>query len=173
MYLLRASCQKSAREAISALVPPVAGWDIDTQITRALKGVIIRYGCCSFLAELLVRQVRSGPKLPRMDAGILQISDLNDCKLYARAHLQMHILDSNFIVDVVERLPFNFKKQYTYLHNNLFDSFKQFLNRKLQVVRTTFADQFLCSSDRGKRIDLCKRLKYITQMSKLKPGLRL
>ena len=150
MDLLRASCQEGAREAISALVPPVPGWDIDTQITRALEGLRLRYGCCSFLAEPLVRQIRSGAKLPRMDAGTLEklISDLNDCELYARAHQQMHSLDSNFIVDVGERLPYNFKKQYTYfLHDNFgsteqpsFDSFKQFLNRELQVVKTTFAE---------------------------------
>ena len=88
MDLLHASCQEGAREAISALVPHVPGWDIDTQITRALEGLRLRYGCCSFLAEPLVRQVRSGPKLPHMDAGTLEklISDLNDCELYARAH---------------------------------------------------------------------------------------
>ena len=112
MDLLRASCQEGAREGISALVPPVTSWDIDTQITRALEGLRLRYGCCSFLAEPLVRQFRSGPKLSRMDAGTLEkvISILNDCELYARAHKQMHNLDSNFIDDVVERLPFKFKK---------------------------------------------------------------
>ena len=169
MDLLRASCQEGAREAISALVPPVPGWDIDTQITRALEGLRLRYGCCSFLAEPLVRQIRSGAKLPRMDAGTLEklISDLNDCELYARAHQQMHSLDSNFIVDVGERLPYNFKKQYTYfLHDNFgsteqpsFDSFKQFLNRELQVVKTTFAERFLCSSDRGEKNRSTQRAK--------------
>ena len=167
--LLRASCQEGAREAISALVPPVPGWDIDTQITRALEGLRLRYGCCSFLAEPLVRQIRSGAKLPRMDARTLEklISDLNDCELYARAHQQMHSLDSNFIVDVDERLPYNFKKQYTYfLHDNFgsteqpsFDSFKQFLNRELQVVKTTFAERFLCSSDRGEKNRSTQRAK--------------
>ena len=169
MDLLRASCQEGAREAISALVPPVPGWDIDTQITRALEGLRLRYGCCSFLAEPLVRQIRSGAKLPRMDAGTLEklISDLNDCELYARAHQQMHSLDSNFIVDVGERFPYNFKKQYTYfLHDNFgsteqpsFDSFKQFLNRELQVVKTTFAERFLCSSDRGEKNRSTQRAK--------------
>ena len=169
MNLLRASCQEGAREAISALVPPVPGWDIDTQITRALEGLRLRYGCCSFLAEPLVRQIRSGAKLPRMDAGTLEklISDLNDCELYARAHQQMHSLDSNFIVDVGERLPYNFKKQYTYfLHDNFgsteqpsFDSFKQFLNRELQVVKTTFAERFFCSSDRGEKNRSTQRAK--------------
>ena len=169
MDLLRASCQEGAREAISALVPPVPGWDIDTQITRALEGLRLRYGCCSFLAEPLVRQIRSGAKLPRMDAGTLEklISDLNDCELYARAHQQMHSLDSNFIVDVGERLPYNFKKQYTYfLHDNFgsteqpsFYSFKQFLNRELQVVKTTFAERFLCSSDRGEKNRSTQRAK--------------
>ena len=169
MDLLRASCQEGAREAISALVPPVPGWDMDTQITRALEGLRLRYGCCSFLAEPLVRQIRSGAKLPRMDAGTLEklISDLNDCELYARAHQQMHSLDSNFIVDVGERLPYNFKKQYTYfLHDNFgsteqpsFDSFKQFLNRELQVVKTTFAERFLCSSDRGEKNRSTQRAK--------------
>ena len=169
MDLLRASCQEGAREAISALVPPVPGWDIDTQITRALEGLRLRYGCCSFLAEPLVRQIRSGAKLPRMDAGTLEklISDLNDCELYARAHQQMHSLESNFIVDVGERLPYNFKKQYTnFLHDNFgsteqpsFDSFKQFLNRELQVVKTTFAERFLCSSDRGEKNRSTQRAK--------------
>ena len=169
MDLLRASCQEGAREAISALVPPVPGWDIDTQITRALEGLRLRYGCCSFLAEPLVRQIRSGAKLPRMDAGTLEklISDLNDCELYARAHQQMHSLDSNFIVDVGERLPYNFKKQYTYfLHDNFgstkqpsFDSFKQFLNRELQVVKTTFAERFLCSYDRREKNRSTQRAK--------------
>ena len=169
MDLLRASCQEGAREAISALVPPVPGWDIDTQITRALEGFRLCYGCCSFLAEPLVRQVRSGAKLPRTDAGTLEklISDLNDCELYARAHQQMHSLDNKFIVDVGERLPYNFKKQYTYfLHDNFgsteqpsFDSFKQFLSRELQVVKTTFAERFLCSSDRGERNRSTQRAK--------------
>ena len=165
MDLLRASCQ----EGISALVPPVPGLEIDTQITRSLEGLRLRYGCCSFLAEPLVRQVRSGAKLPRMNAGTLDklISDLNDCELYARAHQQMHSLDSSFIVDVGERLPYNFKKQYTYfLQNNFgsteqpsFDFFKQFLNRELQAVKTTFAERFLCSSDRGERNRSTQRAK--------------
>ena len=34
MDLLRASCQDQAREAISALVPPVPGWDVNAQINR-------------------------------------------------------------------------------------------------------------------------------------------
>ena len=79
----------------------------------------------------------------------------------------MHSLNSNFIVDVGERLPFNFKKQYTYfLHDNFgsteqpsFDSFKQFLNRELQVVKTTFAERFLCSSDRGEKNRSIQRAK--------------
>ena len=39
MDLLRASCQDQAREAVSALVPPVPGWDVNTQIKRALEGL--------------------------------------------------------------------------------------------------------------------------------------
>ena len=39
MDLLRASCQEQAREAKSALVPPVPGWDVETQIERALDGL--------------------------------------------------------------------------------------------------------------------------------------
>ena len=169
MDLLRTSCQEGAREAISALVPSVPGWDIDTQITRALKGLKLRCGCCSFLAEPLVRQVRSGAKLPRMDAGSLEklISDLNDCELYARDHQQMYSLDSNFIVDVGKRFPYNFKKQYIYfLHDNFgsteqpsIDSFKPFLNRELQVVKTTFAERFLCSSDTGEKNRSTQRTK--------------
>ena len=84
---------------------------------------------------------------------------LNDCELYARAHKQLHNLDSNFIVDVGEQLSFDIKKQYIYfLHDNFgsteqpsFDSFKQFLNRKLQIVKTTFAERFLCSPDREEK----------------------
>ena len=162
MDLLRASCQQSAREAISALVPPVPGWSMDTQIQRALEGLRLRCGCCSFLSEPLVKEVRTGPKISRIDSKTLEklISELNDCELYARAHKQTHSLDSNFIIDVGERLPFHFKKQYTYfLQDNYgsteqpsFDSFKQFLNRELHVVKTTFAERFLCSSfEQGNR----------------------
>ena len=39
MDFLRASCQDEAREAVSALVPPVPGWDVDTQVKRALEGL--------------------------------------------------------------------------------------------------------------------------------------
>ena len=65
---------------------------------------------------------------------------------------------SNFSVNVGMwvQLPFNFKKQYTYfLHDNFgstkqpsFDSFKEFLNREMQVVKTNFGQQFLCSYNR-------------------------
>ena len=79
----------------------------------------------------------------------------------------MHNLNSNFIVHVDERLSFNFKKQYTYfLHDNFgiteqpsFDSFKQFLSRELQVVKTTFAERFLCSFDRGEKNRCTQRAK--------------
>ena len=104
MGLLHASCQKGARDAILALVLPVPGWDIDTQIMQALEGLRLCYECCSFLAEPLVRQVCSGAKLPYVDAGTIEklISNLINCELYARVHQQMHSLDSNFIIDVGE-----------------------------------------------------------------------
>ena len=40
-----------------------------------------------------------------------------------------------------------------------FYSFKQFLNRELQVVKITFAERFLCSSDRGERNRSTQRAK--------------
>jgi len=88
MELLRASCKEEAREAITALVPRVPGWNVDTQIQRALKGLRLRYRCCSFLSEPLVKQIRAGPKCAKMSVAAFEqlISKLNDCELYARAH---------------------------------------------------------------------------------------
>ena len=113
MDLLRASCQDEAREAVSALVPPVPGWEVDTQVKRALEGLRLRFGCCSFLTEPPVKRVRSGPKISKLDANTLEklISDLNDCELYARAHRQSSSLDSSFIIDIGERLQFYFKNR--------------------------------------------------------------
>ena len=71
MDRLRASCLEEAREAISALVPPVPGWSNDTQVKRALEALHLRYGCCSFLSEPLVKQVRSGPKIHKIDVSTL------------------------------------------------------------------------------------------------------
>ena len=56
MDLLQASCQQQAREAISALVSRVPGWAIDTQVDRALEGLRLCYGCCSFPSKLLVKK---------------------------------------------------------------------------------------------------------------------
>ena len=182
MDLLRASCQEGAREAISALVPPVPGWDIDTQITRALEGLRLRYGCCSFLAELLVRQIRSGAKLPRMDAGTLEklISDLNDCELYARAHQQMHSLDSNFIVDVGER-PLTTLRSSTHIsymitlaarsnhHSTLSNNS---LTESYRLLKQLLQSDFCALLTEERRIDLRNGLKYITQMSKQKREIR-
>ena len=159
MDLLRASCQEEAQEAISALVPPVPGWSNDTQVKRALEALRLRYGCCSFLSEPLVKQVRSGPKIHKIDVYTLEklISDLNDCELYARAHKQTDHLDSSFIIDIGERLPFFFKGRYAdylqdrfgHLDQPTFVSFKQFLNRELQRINSTFAQRFLgLSQDR-------------------------
>ena len=121
------------------------GWSIDTQVKRALEALRLRYGCCSFLSEPLVKQVRSGPKIHKIDVSTLEklISDLNDCKLYAQAHKQTDHLDSSFIIDIGERLPFFFKDRYAdylqdrfgHLDQPTFVSFKQFLNRELQTCR--------------------------------------
>ena len=153
MDLLRASCQDEARLAISAMVPPVPGWDVETQINEALNALRLRYGCASFLAEPLVKQVRSGPKLSRIDTPTLEklIADLNNCELYARAHKQTSALDSSFILDIGERCPYYFKNKYTdYLLDQCdnpdqpsFESFKLFLNRELKRINTTFAQRFL------------------------------
>jgi len=172
MELLRASYQDEAREAISALVPPVPGWNVDTQIDRALEGLRLRYGCSSFLFEPLVKRVQQGPKINRMDAGALEklISDLNDCELYARAHKQIAALDSSFIIDIGKRLPFYVKNRYADFlqdhYNNpeqpTFASFKDFLNRELQRTNTTFAQRFL---------ELSKERTYnktLTQTSKMR-----
>jgi len=63
------------------------------------------------LSEPLVKNVRSGPKIHKIDVPTLEklISDLNDCELYARAHKQTNNLDSSVIIDIGERLPFYFK----------------------------------------------------------------
>ena len=153
MDLLRASCQEEAREAVATLVPLVPGWGVDKQIQRALEGLRLRYGCNSFLSEPLVKRVRSGPKLHRIDLSVLEtlISDLNDCELYARAHKQIDSLDSSFIIDIGERLPNFFKNRYAdYLQDRYhsldkptFDSFKSFLNRELERINSTFAQRFL------------------------------
>jgi len=126
---------------------------VNTQIKKALRALRLRYGCSSFLAEPLVKQVRSGPKLTRIDTATLQqlISDLNNCELYARVHKQISSLDSSFILDIVERCPAFFKNKYTDFlldhFNNLnlptFESFKLFLNQKLKRINTTFAQRFL------------------------------
>ena len=156
MDLLRASCQEQAREAISALVPRVPGWAIDTQVDRALEGLRLRYGCCSFLSEPLVKKIRSGPKFNKMDVNALEqlLSELNDCELYARAYKQTSSLNSSFILDIAERLPFYFKTRYTdYLVDHCgnpddpsFDTFKFFLNRELKRINTTFAQRLLGSA---------------------------
>ena len=156
MDLLRASCQDQAREAISALVPPVPGWDVNTQIKRALEGLRLRYGCSSFLSEPLVKRVRSGQKFAKMDVPALEqlISDLNDCELYACAYQQTSSLGSTFILDVADRLPFYSKTRYTdFLTDHWgnpdepsFESFKQFLNRELKRINTTFAQKLLGAS---------------------------
>ena len=88
MELLRASCQEQAREAVPSLVPRVLRWDVDEQIQQALKGLRLRYGCCSFLSEPVVKHARSGPRFGKVDVPALEqlISELNDCELYARAH---------------------------------------------------------------------------------------
>ena len=156
MDLLRASCQDQAREAVSALVPPVPGWDVNTQIKRALEGLRLRYGCSSFLSEPLVKRVRSGQKFAKMDVPALEqlISDLNDCELYACAYQQTSSLGSTFILDVADRLPFYSKTRYTdFLTDHWgnpdepsFESFKQFLNRELKRINTTFAQKLLGAS---------------------------
>ena len=157
MDLLRASCQDEARQAISAMVPPVPGWDIDTQVREALNALRLRYGCTSFLSEPLVKQVRSGPKLTRIDTPTLEklISELNNCELYARAHKQTHCLDSSFILDIGERCPYYFRNRYTdFLLDHYdnpdqpsFESFKLFLHRELKRINTTFAQRFLGTSN--------------------------
>ena len=115
MDLLRASCQEQAREAISALVPRVPGWAINTQVDRALEGLRLHYGCCSFLSEPLVKKIRSGPKFNKMDVNAFEqlLSELNDCELYAQAYKQTSSLNSSFILDIAERLPFYFKIRFT------------------------------------------------------------
>ena len=155
MDLLRASCQSDAREAISALVPPVPGWGVETQIARALEGLRLRYGCSSFLSEPLVKRVRLGPKLSRIDVSSLEklISDINDCELYARAYKQASSLDCSFIIDITERFPFYFKNRYADFlcdqYNNpdqpTFESFKAFLSKELNRINTTFAQRLLGS----------------------------
>ena len=85
MALLQAFCQEQAREAISALVPRVPEWAIDTQVDRASEALRLRYGCCSFLSEPLVKEIRSGLKFNKMDVNALEqlLSELNDCELYS------------------------------------------------------------------------------------------
>ena len=108
MSLLRAFCQEQAREAISALVSPAPGWGVETQIERALDGLRLRFGCSSFLSELLVKQIPSGSKVNKMDVHALEqlISKLSDCELYTRAYKQTEALNSFFIADIAERLHF-------------------------------------------------------------------
>ena len=153
MDLLLASCQEEAHEAISTLVPPVQGWDVDTEISRALEGLRLRYRCSSFLSEPLVKRVRLGPKINRIDANTLKrlITDINECELYARANKYTRSLDSSFILDIGECFPFFFKNRYAdYLqdcHNNpdqpIFDFFKKFLHGELNQINTTFDQRFL------------------------------
>ena len=114
MDLLRASCQEEAREVISALVPHVPGWSNDTQVKRALIALHLHYGCCSFLSQPLVKQVRSGSNIHKIVVSTIEnlISDLNDCELYARVHKQTDHLDSSFIIDIGEGLPFYFNGRY-------------------------------------------------------------
>ena len=114
---------------------------MDIQIKRALESLRLRYRCCSFLSEPLVKQVRSGPKLTKMDVPSLEqlISELNDFELYVRARQQTNSLGSFFILDIAERLPFYFKTRYTdFLLDHWgnpdepsFESFKVFLSREL------------------------------------------
>ena len=115
--LLRASCQDEARQAISAIVPPVPGWDIDTHVKEALNALRLRYGCASFLSEPLVKQMRSGPKLIRIDTPTLEklISELKNCELYAQAHKRTHCLDSSFILDIIYT-PYLYMVIYTFIH---------------------------------------------------------
>ena len=170
MDLLRASCQEQAREAISALVPPVPGWGVETQIERALDGLRLRYGCSSFLSEPLVKQIRSGSKFNKMDVHALEqlISELNDCELYARAYKQTEALNSSFIADIAERLPFYFKNRYMdYLLDHCdnlddpsFATFKSFLRRELKRINTTFAQRILFTShDKGAKTNTPQKVK--------------
>jgi len=110
MDLLLASCQDEARQVISEIVPPVPGWDVNTQIEKAFCTLRLRYGCSSFVAEPLIKQ---GPKLTCIDIATLEqlISDLNNCELYARAHKQISSLDGSFILDIGERCPTFFKNK--------------------------------------------------------------
>ena len=180
MDLLRASCQDQAREAVSALVPPVPGWDVNTQIKRALEGLRLRYGCSSFLSEPLVKRVRSGQKFAKMDVPALEqlISDLNDCELYACAYQQTSSLGSTFILDVADRLPFYSKTRYTdFLTDHWgnpdepsFESFKQFLNRELKRINTTFAQKLLGASQ-GKNDKLMTLQKVRVHQTKVLPTL--
>ena len=180
MDLLRASCQDQARETVSALVPPVPGWDVNTQIKRALEGLRLRYGCSSFLSEPLVKRVRSGQKFAKMDVPALEqlISDLNDCELYAYAYQQTSSLGSTFILDVADRLPFYSKTRYTdFLTDHWenpdepsFESFKQFLNRELKRINTTFAQKLLGASQ-GKNNKLMTLQKVRVHQTKVLPTL--
>ena len=153
MDLLRAACQEQARETISVLVPPVPGWAVDTQIKRALESLQLRYGCCSFLSEPLVKSIRTGSKFAKIDVAALEqlISELNECELYARAYKQTNLLNSSFILDIAERLPFYLKNRYTdFLLDHCdnpddpsFETLKEFLRRELQRMNTTFAQRLL------------------------------
>ena len=156
MDLLRTFCQEQAREAVSALVPRIPGWAKDTQVDRALEGLRLRYGCCSFLSEPLVKKIRSGPKFNKMDVNALEqlLSELNDCKLYTSAYKQTSSLNNSFILDIAERLLFYFKTRYPdYLVDHCgnpddpsFDTFKTFLSRELKRINTTFAQRLLGSA---------------------------
>ena len=100
-----------------------------------------------------MKQVRSGPKLTRMDTPTLEklLSDMNNCELYARAHQQTSALDSWFILDIGERCPFYFRNRYTEFlldhYDNpdqpTFESFKLFLSRELRRINATFAQRLL------------------------------
>ena len=115
----------------------------------------MRYGCCSFLSELLVKTIRSGPKFNKVDVNALEqlLSELNDYELYARAYKQTSSLNSSFIMDIAERMPLYFKTCYTdYFVDHCgnpndpsFDTFITFLSRELKTINTTFAQRLLGS----------------------------
>ena len=71
-YVSAFFCVNDVNISLAATVPRVPGWDVDDQIQRALEGLRLRSGCCSFLSEPVVKHARSGPKFSKMDVSALE-----------------------------------------------------------------------------------------------------
>ena len=102
-----------------------------------------------FSFQPLVKQVRSGLNIHKIVVSTLEnlISEVNDCELYARVHKQTDHLDSSFIIDIGERLPFYFKGRYADYLQDRFRHLSRLRNSELWRIHSAFSQRFLGLSE--------------------------